>query len=152
MRYVPTSSKPIVLATLLCSIALPYAKGETPYTPQAKEYLRKLDEPILLRGDYFKATMVAYHDFLKTMLASNAAMANIYARNGYKDASAGDQELYTKLSKIKNFDISIEQSESLYTVDIGPTLRGDMPIVFGGGAVYQIDKKTFSIKSKMLTK
>lgn len=145
MRYVPTSSKPIVLATLLCSIALPYAKGETPYTPQAKEYLRKLDEPILLRGDYFKATMVAYHDFLKTKLASNAAMANIYARNGNK-------ELYIKLSKIENFDISIEQSESFYTVDIGPTLRGDMPIVFGGGAVYQIDKKTFLIKSKMLTK
>lgn len=152
MRNLMALSKPIILATLLCAVALPCAEGETPYTPQAKEYLRKLDEPILLRGDYFKATMVAYHDFLKTKLASNAAMANIYARNGYKDASAGDQELYTKLSKIKNFDISIEQSESFYTVDIGPTLRGDMPIVFGGGAVYQIDKKTFAIKSKMLTK
>ena len=84
MRYLLLLSRRIIFATLLCIVTLPCAEGETPYTPQAKEYLRKLDEPILLRGDYFKATMVAYHDFLKTMLASKAAMANIYARNGYK--------------------------------------------------------------------
>jgi hypothetical protein len=33
-------------------------------------------------------------------------------------------------------------------VQIGPTLRGDMPIVFGGGARYEIDKRTFAIVSK----
>ena len=138
-----TLSKQIILVALLCTAGLPCAEGETPYTPQAKEYLRKLDEPIILRGDFFKAALVAYNDFLK-VLEMSAAEANMSAPE--------KKDLYTKLSKIENFDMSIEQSESLYTVQIGPTLRGDMPMVFGGGARYQIDKETFSIKSKTLLK
>jgi hypothetical protein len=129
----------ILVTTSLCIVALPCAKGEPPQTPQAREYLRKLDEPIILRGDYFKATLAAYNDFLQ-VLATNAT------------APSGNKDLNTKLSKIENFDISIQQSNSSYTVQIGPTLRGDMPVVFGGGATYQIDKKTFSIQSKTLLK
>jgi hypothetical protein len=144
MRNLSTLSKLITVATLLCVVALPYAKGEVPQTPQAKEYLRKLDEPIILRGDYFKATLVAYNDFLQ-VLAANAAAANMHT-------SPDNAESYTKLSKIENFDMTIQQSDSSYTVQIGPTSRGDMPLVFGGGARYQIDRKTFSIISKTLLK
>lgn len=145
-------SKLIPVATFLCVVALPYAKGEVPETPQAKEYLKKLDEPIILRGDYFKAALVAYNDFLQ-VLAMNAAAANTRApADNTIPMSPGGKDLYTKLSKIENFDISIQQSDSSYTVQIGPTLRGDMPLVFGGGARYQVDKQTFSIKSKTLLK
>jgi len=137
--------KLLMFAALLFLIALPYSRGEEPMTPQAKEYLRKLDEPIILRGDYFKAAMVAHNDFLKA-LAENAALAK-----RSRPAAQGptlNADLYARLSKIENFDMSIQQSDSTYTVQIGPTLRGDMPLVFGGVTIYQIDKKTFAITSK----
>jgi hypothetical protein len=137
-----------VAVAVLCLVWFPCAKGESPETSQAHEYLRKLDQPVLLRGDYFKAALVAYSDFLQ-VLAMNAALVNT---EGAPDSNAPvplrNNGLYAKLSKIENFDINIEQSDSYYTVQIGPTLRGDMPLVFGGGVRYQIDKSTFSIKSK----
>ena len=145
-------SKLIPVATILCVVALPYAKGDVPETPRAKEYQRKLDEPIVLRGDYFKAALVAYNDFLQ-VLALNAAEANTrLPADSTIPMSPSGKDLYAKLSKIENFDISIQQSDSSYTVQIGPTLRGDMPLAFGGGVRYQIDKETFSIKSKVLLK
>jgi hypothetical protein len=137
--------KLLMFAALLFAFALPYSRGEEPMTPQAKEYLRKLDEPIVLRGDYFKAAMVAHNDFLK-VLAENAALAKM--SRPAAQAPSLNADLYARLSKIENFDMSIQQSDSTYTVQIGPTLRGDMPLVFGGVTIYQIDKKTFAITSK----
>jgi hypothetical protein len=141
-----SASKWMVVAALLYAFAVPCSWGEQPYTPQAKEYLRKLDEPIVLRGDYFRAAMVAYKDFLHSRLAKNAKLANAYSANGQVPSRNAD--VYTMLSKIENFDMHIQQSDSTYTVEIGPTLRGDMPLMFGGGMIYEIDKKTFAITSK----
>ena len=141
-----SASKWMVVAALLYAFAVPCSWGEQPYTPQAKEYLRKLDEPIILRGDYFRAAMVAYKDFLHSRLAKNAKLANAYSANG--QLHSRNVDVYTMLSKIENFDFHIQQSDSTYTVEIDPTLRGDMPLMFGGGMVYEIDKKTFVIKSK----
>ncbi|HEY8035930.1 MAG TPA: hypothetical protein VIF37_10115 [Methylobacter sp.] len=42
----------------------------------------------------------------------------------------------------------IELKERDYAVSFGPTIRGDAPEIFGGGAQYLIDGKTFEIKEK----
>ena len=145
-RLVSTLSNLIMGTTILCIAALPCANSEESLTPQAKEYLRKLEQPITLRGDYFKAALVAYNDFSRRLSAAEAMPIN--PPDNYVQGSPKERELRAQLAKIENYDMSIEQSDSAYTVQIGPTLRGDMPLVFGGGARYQIDKKTFSIVSK----
>ena len=38
-----------------------------------REYLKKLDGPILLRGDYFKAVLTAYSDFSGELTKKEAA-------------------------------------------------------------------------------
>src|ERR1700749_3593190 len=41
-----------------------------------KEYLKKLDAPVVLRGDYFRAVTIAYQDFSKR-LAENEAHSKV---------------------------------------------------------------------------
>jgi hypothetical protein len=116
-----------------------YAVDQLTLSPAAKRQLKKLDEPIVLRGDFFKAVQAAYDDFAKDLAT--------------KETSSSPQdpesiELVRWLSKIENYDIDVEQSSSSYVVLFGVTLRDNAPLVFGGGARYVIDKQTFQIVEK----
>ena len=112
-------------------------------TPMQREYLKKLDGPVLLRGDYFKATMSAYSDF-ESELSKNASAATA--------ADTPNPSLASWLSKIENYDIHVSQSAGHIVVQFNPTVRGKFMPVLGGGARYEIDKTSFSILSKVFSK
>jgi len=56
------------------------------------------------------------------------------------------------LSHIENYDINIEQTDTLFFVYFSPTVRGDPPIILGGVVKYEIDRKTFQVASKTAIK
>ena len=112
-------------------------------SPAAKRDLQKLERPIVLRGDYFKAVQAAYSDFSRE-LASKEAFG--------KTQDPQRAEVILWLSKIENYDIYVSQTPKTYEVHFGVTLRNQAPMVFGGGAVYVIDRHTFLVKKKTLLK
>jgi hypothetical protein len=114
-----------------------------PLSPAAKAKLEKLEEPIVLRGDYFKAVKAAYEDFARELDAKQA-----FANTQDPDRA----ELIRWLSRIENYDIHVERTRTSYEVDFQVTLRNSAPMVFGGGALYVIDPATFSITKKTLLK
>jgi hypothetical protein len=131
----------MVLALIVLTISassLRLARGSELSAAQ-KEYLKKLDEPVVLRGDYFKAINVAYADYSKTLAGFDA-----------KSKIADGQRATTLdwLSHIENYDIHVEQTNATFIVYFPPTVRGDAPIIMGGIAEYEIDRKTFQIISK----
>ncbi|HWX35835.1 MAG TPA: hypothetical protein VNZ53_51515 [Steroidobacteraceae bacterium] len=107
------------------------------------EYLKKLDEPVLLRGDYFKAITIAYEDFSKR-LARNESKSKI--------VNGAETTRFQWLSHIQNYDIHIEQTDTMFLVYFSPTVRGDPPIILGGVAKYEIDRKTFQVAAKTTIK
>jgi hypothetical protein len=127
-----------VLASLLSTSCAQAAE-----TPMQHEYLKKLDQPILLRGDFFKATMSAYSDF-KSELLKNA--------NAASAVDTPNPSLASWLSKIENYDINVSQSGGHIVVTFNPTVRGKFMPVLGGGARYEIDKETFAILKKDFSK
>jgi hypothetical protein len=134
-------AKASVLAATLC---VPFAASSSwALTPAQEAYLKKLDAPILLRGDYFNAVMAAYKDFADE-LAKNAAAA--------KSADTPNKQLADWLSKIEHFDIQVEQTKESFIVEFGPTVRGNFLPVLGGGARYVIDRNTFTITSRIFSK
>lgn len=107
----------------------------------------KLDEPIVIRGDYFKAVLTAYQrDFANEILKDKAKKAE--TRRG----TEGEFPLLDFLSKIENYDIAVELKDGNYIVSFGPTPRKGAPEIFGGGAHYIIEAKTFKIIEKRYTK
>lgn len=107
--------------------------SEQPEKPAAlKEFIASLDKPIILRGDYLRAAQVAYQNDFSEFIAKNRAG--------------------TALSKVENYDLSIEQQNGNFIVTFAPTIRNNMPEIFGGGAHYVIDSNTFEIKEKFYTK
>lgn len=112
-------------------------------TPMQRAYLKRLDEPVLLRGDYFKATMSAYSDF-EHELSKNASAATA--------PDTPNPSLASWLSKIENYDIHVSQSAGHIVVQFNPTVRGKFMPVLGGGARYEIDKVSFTILSKVFSK
>ena len=108
-----------------------------------QRFMNNPDLPVIVRGDYFKAIQVAYHDF-STVLARRARDANS-SDNANRDSAL-------RLSKIENYDIHVEQAPSSYTVWFRPTMRDTVDVVMGGGATYTVDRKTFSITKKVLSK
>lgn len=127
---------PLVLSIYMGS--LQSARGAE-LTAAQKEYLKKLDGPIVLRGDYFKAISVAYQDFSKR-LAANEAKSKIH------DGDAATTLQW--LSHIENYDIDIEQTDAAFIVYFSATVRGDAPMILGGIVKYEIDRKTFGITEK----
>ena len=121
----------IVAPSSSCAQAVP--------TPAQKAFLQKLNQPIILRGDYFKAVLVAYDDFSRK-LAENESAGKL--------PTDTNPELARWLSKIEHYDIHVEQTKSTYIVQIGPTVREDAPTVFGGGERYVINRKSFRISEK----
>lgn len=112
-----------------------------PLNPAQKEYLTKLDEPIILRGDFFRAVMAAYEDFGKLL-----------RKRAQEAPTATNQMLTERLSKVDNFDINVERSEGTIVVEFVVTVRGGHDPVFGGGARYIIDGTTFAITEKIYSK
>lgn len=104
-----------------------------------KEYLKKLDGPVVLRGDHFKAITIAYKEFAKRL-----------ERDEFKSKTLGGEEATTFqwLSRIENYDIHIEQTDTQFIVFFSPTVRGDAPIIMGGVTEYEIDRKTFQLTGK----
>jgi hypothetical protein len=104
-----------------------------------KEYLKKLDGPVLLRGDYFKAITIAFEDFSKRL-----------ARDESKSKVLNGEEAtrFEWLSHIENYDVNVEQTDSMFLVYFSPTVRGDAPIILGGVVKYEIDRKTFQVATK----
>jgi hypothetical protein len=131
-----------ILAVLLLgsAAAVPCAAGETSMSSVFKQFMSNPDSPIILRGDYLKATLVAYQDF-KKVLSREAVEAN---SNG-----SDHKEFAVRLSKIENYDISIDQTPTSYIVQFGLTVRDKAYVVFGGGFQYLIDRKTFAISKKV---
>lgn len=124
----------VFCATTFC------AADESSMSSAFKQFMSAPDSPIILRGDYFKATLVAYQDFAK-VLARKAHEAH--------SATVSDRGLSAKLAKLENYDISVDQTSSSYIVQFGPTVRDSAHDVFGGGMRYVIDRKTFSISEKV---
>lgn len=121
--------------------------GEKIQKPQAMiDYIKSLDKPIELRGDYLKAVMTAYNqDFSKVLEKHKQQISidkNVQERSSH----------FAFLSKLENYDVLIELKGKDYAVSFGPTVRGDAPEIFGGGAQYLVDGKTFEIKDKKYSK
>jgi hypothetical protein len=119
------------------------AADEASMSAVFKQFMATPDEPAILRGDYFKATMAAYQDFAKLLSRK--------AKQAHSD-NTGDSQLASKLSKIENYDISIDQTPSSYIVQLGPTVRDSEDVVFGGGARYEIDRSSFAITKRTYLK
>jgi len=112
-------------------------------TPAQAAYLEKLNQPVLLRGDYFRATMVAYDDFSHN-LRRNAEAATL--------PETQNKPLAEWLSKIEDFDIDVSQTKDSFILDFRPTVRGSFGPVFGGGARYVVDRISFKITSRTFSK
>jgi hypothetical protein len=132
----------LMLLLMIATIAI-IPRARAAETPMQREYLKKLDEPVLLRGDYFKAAMSAYSDF-ESELSKNASAAT--------SANTPNPSLASWLSKIENYDIHVSQSAGHIVVQFNPTVRGKFLPVLGGGARYEIDKGSFAILSKVFSK
>lgn len=136
MNIKSTNIQSILILFLVFLPILKVFSDQTEQPAAVKEYLASLEQPVVLRGDYLKAVEVAYReDFLKHI-----------------ENKQGDTFLSGFLSKIENYDIHIEKKENDFIVTFGPSMRNNAPDIFGGGARYVIDSKSFIIKDKVYTK
>jgi hypothetical protein len=121
--------------------------GDELQKPQAMiDYIKSLDKPIELRGDFLKAAMIAYNEDFSKLIEQ-------YKRQSSIDKNAEENTPHLAfLSKLENYDVLIELRGKDYSISFGPTVRGDALEVFGGGAQYLIDGKTFKIKEKKYSK
>lgn len=121
--------------------------GGEPQKPQAMiDYIESLDKPIELRGDYLKAVMIAYNKDFSRFIEKYKRQASI------DENTKGNTPHLAFLSKLENYDVLIELKGKDYAISFGPTVRDDAPEIFGGGAQYLIDGKTFEIKEKKYSK
>jgi hypothetical protein len=111
-------------------------------TSVTEEFMNDPDRPAIVRGDYFKAISVAYSDFAKILSA----------RASLSESHQGDPVLERRLSQIENYDIHVEQTQSTFIVWFRPTMRDPAHVAMGGGATYTIDRNTFAIAHKTLSK
>ena len=108
-----------------------------------KQFMAAPDNPIILRGDYLKATVIAYRDFEKQKAGQSKDTAP-----PQRSESADD----TDVSKMDNYDVSIDLTAKSYIVQIGPSVRDPSHVVFGGGARYVIDRSSFRVLSRTFLK
>ncbi len=95
---------------------------------------------VVIKGDYFRASVVAYEDFsrkLRQRVQETAA-----------PGGTGSKELTRYLSRIENFDIHVGFGHGRYNVSMIPHASKDFPGGFGGDALYVIDAKEFKIVDK----
>ena len=133
----------LTLLLLLAPLCAPRAEQQLSLSPAAEQHLKKLEEPIVLRGDYFHAVQTAYDDFSRVLTKEQSEA---------KPPDAEAAELVRWSTKIDNYDIDVRQTKTAYVVHFGLTLRGNAPLILGGGARYEIEKGTFRIVEKQLLK
>jgi hypothetical protein len=100
------------------------------------EFLDHPDKPIYVRGDYFKAIFAAYNEFSK-----------IFAKRKAESVApkTDNSKLSSRLSKIENYDIYVEETSGSYSVHFSPTRREPLHEVFGGSATFVVDSASFRI-------
>lgn len=86
---------------------------------------------LVIRGDYFRASVIAYADFSQ------------YLNKQKKDSN---------MMQIDNYNIEISVGDSRYYIWFHPRLSKKFPGGFGGDASYEIDSKTFEILEKQFGK
>jgi hypothetical protein len=130
-----------IAAVLLGISVVAYSVAdETSMASAFRQFLAAPDNPIILRGDYLKAILLANEAFAKS-LSRHAIAAN--------SGTSSQMELAARLSKLENYDVSVDLTPSSYIVQFGPTVRDQAHVVFGGGFRYAIDRKTFVITEKV---
>jgi hypothetical protein len=134
---------PLAVTLLFISATSPRFAHGAELTATQQAYLKKLDQPVVLRGDYFKAITVAYKDFSNRLAADGA-------RSTIEDGQRATTLQW--LSHIENYDIDVEQTDAAFVVYFSSTVRGDAPIILGGTVKYEIDRKTFKITTKFTEK
>ena len=128
------------LTILFCSWS---SAQESQLDTSMREFLNNPDRPVVLKGDYLKALLLAYDDF-ETILTKHA-----------KDAGApgsANPELARRLAQVEAYDIQIELHDQTYLVRFVPTIRDQAHVTFGGGATYMIGRKDFKIIDRTLSK
>ena len=134
----------LLLACLGATVLYPNGtQAQSPLTPMQSEYLKKLEGPIILRGDYFKAVQAAYSDFANE-LAKNASAALA--------PDSPNKALAEYASKVENYDIHITKTGEKIGVNFIPTVRGNFMPILGGGAYYEVNASSFQIESKHFSK
>jgi len=93
-----------------------------------KECLRSV---ISVRGDFFKALLIAYNDYFNKN------------KTELKKEKLSSFEKFYLISENNDFFIYLD--EGYYFVNIGPGLRPEYPDIAGGWTVYKIDEKTYKI-------
>jgi hypothetical protein len=122
----------LVLIFMAITILFSSVFAEQPEKPAAlKEFIASLEKPIILRGDFLKAAQNAYQNDFSAFIMKK--------QNSF-------------LSSIENYDLYIEKQGNNIIVNFAPTIRNNAPEIFGGGARYTIDSRTFLIKEKLYTK
>ena len=130
----------LVLVTMFSTGS--YAETTEPPSPVAREYLKNLEKPIVVRGDYFKAITVAYGDFERILEQRRAAAES-------PTTGTSDRERFKRLAAIENYDIHVRNTPATYVVTFGVTFRGDTPLLtMGAGMRYVLDRNSFTIKEK----
>lgn len=140
-------TRALISIFLANSLYISQSIGDEPQKPQAMiDYIKSLDKPIELRGDYLKAAMIAYNEDFSKFIEE-------YKRQSETNENAEKNTLHLVfLSKLENYDVLIELKGKDYAISFGPTVRGDTVEIFGGGAQYLIDGNTFKIKEKKYSK
>jgi hypothetical protein len=105
-----------------------------------REDINWVNVEVVIRGDYFRAALVAYDDYSKKLRERVKRVAT--------PGGTGDVELTGYLSRIEDFNIQVGFGYGRYNVWMLPRASEDFPAVFGGDALYVIDAKEFKILEK----
>lgn len=127
----------MIKQTLLAMTLLAYAASA--YADPRSD-INWMNVEVVIKGDYFRAAMVAYEDFSQKL------------RQRVKETAApggmGNKELTGYLSRIESFNIQVGFGHGRYNVWMIPRASEDFPGGFGGDALYVIDAKEFKILEK----
>jgi hypothetical protein len=143
MRALARLGKIMCTTVLLFAVFTVVSVADDVSSSVTEQFMKNPDLPVIVRGDYFKAIQVAYQDFSKVL-----------TRRGRdtNPSNNSNQDLGLRLSKIENYDIHVDQTPSTYSVWFRPSMRGTGEVVMGGGATYTVDRNTFSITERVLSK
>lgn len=95
---------------------------------------------VVIRGDYFRASTVAYNDFAKRLAVA--------AKETATSAVDSNSELQEYLVSIEHYNIQVGFGRNQYLVWMLPRTSDEFPAIFGGDALYIIDAKEFKILEK----
>jgi hypothetical protein len=132
--------KHIAMVCILLLVSSAVSADDAHMASAFKQFMAAPDGPIILRGDYFKAALIAYRDFAKVVAPS------------LQDGTAHDPKQARNRPDIRDYDISIDQTPAVFIVQFGAANRDPSHVVFGGGAKYTIDRASLKILNRTLLK